>query len=143
MRHALSIGIAAGLTLTAGCGGEQPANQANAAAAAKPKEKVPHCFFKDADLKDWKLALDRDGNAVVTGRAYRADGRYKVVFGETKIDGRVAILRPTITINDTGFSADENIWDLSATVPAGNIDSVEVRCGKKTVAALPLPAKAG
>jgi len=53
--------------LLAGCS-DQPAEPtaANEAVAAKP-EKVPHCFFKDSETKDWSAKV-RGGQAVVTGR---------------------------------------------------------------------------
>ena len=63
-------------------------------------------------------------SAVVTGRAFRSDPRYKAVLLEPKIVGRTAEIRPSIAINDTGFAAVG--WDaaraagaLAAAVAAG------------------------
>lgn len=125
----------AALALSAGCspsGEEQTANQV---AAQPKKERPPHCFFKDSETKSWTLKIDGD-DAVVTGRGYRSDARYKAVLLEPKIVGRVAEIRPSIAINDTGFATEDNWWDLKATVPAATIDTVEVRCGSKVVATL-------
>ena len=128
--------------LLAGCS-DQPAEPtaANEAVAAKP-EKVPHCFFKDSETKDWSAKV-RGGQAVVTGRGFRSDARYKVVLLEPEIDGAVAVVRPSITTNDTGFAAEGNWWDLEAAIPAAGLARVEVRCGKKVFASLDLPQPAG
>ena len=127
--------------LAAGCS-EQSAEEQVANGVAVPKaEKAPHCFFKDSETKDWAVVAAGD-SAVVTGRGFRSDPRYKVVLLETKIVGRTAEIRPSISLNDTGFAAEENWWDLKASVPAAEIETIEVRCGKKLVASLPLPKPA-
>jgi hypothetical protein len=126
---------AAALALLAGCSPSAD-EQANRAVEA-PKEKPPHCFFKDSETAGWALKV-ADGKAVVTGRAFRSDSRYKAVLLEPKIVGRVAEIRPSIANNDTGFAAEGNWWDLKAEIPAEGIEAVEVRCGKKLVASLPL-----
>lgn len=128
--------------LAAGCSDQAAEDAAaNAASAAKP-EKVPHCFFKDSETEDWALKV-ADGQAVVTGRGFRSDARYKAVLLEPKISGRTAEIRPSISVNDTGFATEDNWWDLKASIPAAAIDTVEVRCGKKLIASLPLPKPAG
>lgn len=134
-----TIGAALAAML-AGCGQSQ---EAAPQPPPKPKaEKAPHCFFKDAEAKDWKLALEGD-QAVVTGRAFRSDARYKTVLLDPKIDGRVAVVRPSIANNDTGYAAEGNWWELKASIPAAAIDTVEVRCGKKLLATLPVEKPVG
>lgn len=128
------MGVVAAL-LFAGCS-DQPA-EAPPASEAAAKERPPHCFFKDSDTGGWALKV-ANGSAVVTGRAYRSDPRYKAVLLGPKIVGRVAEIRPSITNNDTGFAAEGNWWDLKAEVPAEAVDTVEVRCGSKLVASLPV-----
>ena len=129
--------------MLAGCSNQAAEDAAANQAAAKPKaEKAPHCFFKDSETKDWAVTVAGD-SAVVTGRAFRSDARYKAVLLEPKITGRIAEIRPSISINDTGFATEDNWWDLKTSIPAAGIDTVEVRCGKKLVASLPLPKPAG
>ena len=138
MRIVLGLGIA---LLVAGCSEHSAAPPAaNEAAAAKP-EKAPHCFFKDSEIKDWTVKVE-GGQAVVTGRGFRSDARYKAILLEPKVEGAVAVVRPSISSNDTGFAADGNWWDLEASIPAQGFDKVEVRCGKKLVASLELPKPA-
>jgi len=109
----------------------------------KPKaEKPPHCFFKDEEAKDWKIATKGD-QLVVTGRAYRSDPRYKTIFLEPKVEGGVAVLRPSIAVNDTGFATSDDWWDMEAILPSGAIETVEIRCGKKLLATLQVEAPAG
>lgn len=127
--------------LIAGCSDRAAEEQAANSVAAPKAEKAPHCFFKDSETKGWAVKV-ADGQAVVTGRGYRSDARYKVVLLEPKIVGRTAEIRPSISINDTGFATADNWWDLKASIPAAAVDTVEVRCGKKLVASLPLPKPA-
>ncbi|MEO7603329.1 MAG: hypothetical protein ABIS39_08780 [Sphingomicrobium sp.] len=129
--------------LTTGCLNQAAEDAAANQAVVKPKaEKAPHCFFKDEETKDWAVKIAGD-SAVVTGRAFRSDARYKAVLLEPKIAGRTAEIRPSISTNDTGFATEDNWWDLKVSIPAAAIDMVEVRCGKKVVASLPLPKLAG
>ena len=132
----------AATVLVAACS-EQPVQQpaANQAAESKPA-KAPHCFFKDSETKDW-AAREQGGTVVVSGRAFRSDARYKAVLLEPEVEGAVAVVRPSIATNDTGFASDGNWWDVTASIPAEGLDKVEVRCGKKVVASLALAAKAG
>lgn len=125
----------------AGCS-EQPAENAAANQAAAPPEKAPHCFFKDNETKEWAAKAEGE-QVVVTGRVFRADARYKAILLEPKVDGAVAVVRPSMTTNDTGFAADGNWWDVEARIPAAGLEKVEVRCGKKVVASLELPRKTG
>ena len=131
--------ICFGAALAVAACSEQAAEQPAANEAAAPKaEKVPHCFFKESETKDW--AVKRQGaNAMVTGRAYRSDSRYKAVLLEPEVKGTVAVVRPSIVINDTGYGAPGDTWDVSATIPAQGLEKVEVRCGKTLVTSLDLP----
>jgi len=116
---------------------------ANTAAAAPKKPKPAYCFFKDSETKDWSAKRGKDGNITVKGKAYRLDGRYKVILNPATISGTTASIAPTVAINDTGFSAPENWWSVSATIPnSATVTTVNVTCGAKTVATFNLPAKA-
>ncbi len=132
MRATVIAVIAA--VLATGCSKEAADQQV---VAHPKKEKPPHCFFKPAETKGWALKVV-GGEAVVSGRAYRSDARYKAVLLEPKVDGRVAEIRPSIAVNDTGFATEDNWWDLTAKVPAAAIDTIEVRCGSTLVASLAL-----
>jgi hypothetical protein len=133
--------VAAGL---ASCGQSADENAAtNAAKPAKPaREKPRYCFFKDEGTKDWKASVDAKGDVVVKGRAFRADARYKAVLGEPKVNGTSAEVWPSVTANDTGFAAPDNWWEVAATIPnSGQVETVQVRCGKKVLAELKVPRK--
>lgn len=136
------LGAAASL---GGCG--QSANQAQAnnaaanSAAAKPA-KPAYCFFKDSEMKSWAAKVDKDGNVVVTGKAYRSDSRYRALLSPATLSGTTAEVAPTITQNDTGFGAEENWWDVTETIPNSQaVTAVNVKCGAKTVASLTVPRK--
>ena len=119
----------------------QAANEA-AANAAQPKKKVPYCFFKDSETKDWKASRGKDGNIIVSGKAYREDSRYRAVLGEPVVTGTTAEIAPTLQQNDTGYGAPENWWDMTATIPnSASVDTVDVKCGDKTVAELKVGPK--
>jgi hypothetical protein len=138
MRHFVIVFAAAGL---AACGqsGENPA--ANQTVAA-PKEKTPYCFFKDEEAKGWSASADQDGNAVVKGKLYREDPRYKAILDKPKVEGTVAEVWPTVAQNDTGFAAPDNWWDVKFTIPgSAAVTKVNVRCGAKTFASLDVPRK--
>jgi hypothetical protein len=114
-------------------------NAANAAAAEKPKPA--YCFFKDSETKGWAAKRGKDGNIVVTGKAYREDSRYKALLGPAKVSGTTAEIAPTITVNDTAYGAPDNWWDVKATIPnSASVDTVHVTCGEKTIADLKVPA---
>ena len=126
--------------------GQSPQNSAsnntvaNGAAASKPRPA--YCFFKDSETKDWKAKRDKDGNAVVTGKIYREDSRYKGVLGPATVNGTTAEIAPTLTVNDTGYAAPGDWWDATATIPNSRaVDTVKVECGAKTVATIGLPGK--
>ena len=71
------LGAAAGL---AGCGqsaDNAAANEAAANSAAAEAPRPAYCFFKKDETKGWAAKVDKDGNVVVSGKAYPSDGRYK------------------------------------------------------------------
>ena len=117
------------------------ANQA-AANTVQPKKKASHCFFKDAEMKGWSAVRGKDGNITVKGKVYRSDSRYKVVFGEPVVSGATAEVSPTLQQNSAAYGAPDDWWDVTSTI-AGSaaVDTVNVTCGPKTVAALEVPAK--
>lgn len=137
MRRSIIVLCAAGL---AGCNqaSEEPANNAAANTAAAAAKRPTFCFFKDEETKGWKASAGAKG-VTVTGRAHVKDGRYKAILGEPEIAGARASVWLTIGINDTGFSAEDDWWDLSTQVPAAApVESVSVMCGKKSIAELAL-----
>ena len=109
----------------------------------RSREATPtYCFFKDAETKDWAAKADKDGNVVVSGKAYREDARYKALLSPATVSGTSAEISPTITANDTGFAAPDNWWDVTQTIPNSQaVTSVKVTCGGKTVATLEVPRK--
>ena len=117
------------------------ANQA-ASNTVQPKKKASHCFFKDAEMKGWSAVRGKDGNITVKGKVYRSDSRYKVVFGEPVVSGTTAEVSPTLQQNSAAYGAPDDWWDVASTI-AGSaaVDTVNVTCGPKTVAALEVPAK--
>jgi hypothetical protein len=112
----------------------------NTAAAATPKPA--YCFFKDSETKGWKAALDKNGNVVVSGKAYREDPRYKAVLSPATVSGTTAEVAPTIGQNDTGFASPDNWWAVTQTIPNSQaVETVTVKCGAKTLASLKVPRK--
>ena len=131
--------ILLGAGALAGCGGsnDQAANQV---AKAPAKKKAGYCFFKEPDTKAWAAKRDKDGNVVVTGKAYRQDARYMAVLGPPTVTGSSAAISPTITTNNTGFGAEDDWWDVRATIPNSSaVTSVTVSCGPRTLATIVLP----
>ena len=123
----------------AGCGGsnDQAANQV---VKAPVKKKAGYCFFKEPDTKAWAAKRGKDGNVVVTGKAYRQDGRYMAVLGPPTVAGSTAELSPTVTTNNTGNSMEDGWWDVTATIPNSvAVTSVTVSCGPRTLATIALP----
>jgi hypothetical protein len=137
-----SFSVAGAAALLASCG--QSGNTANEAAASapKPKKKLAYCFFKDPETKGWAASRDKDGNIVVKGKAYRSDSRYRAVLQNPTVAGTSAEISPTIIVNDTGYGAEDNWWDVNATIPnSAAVDTVTVRCGAKAFAELKVPRK--
>jgi hypothetical protein len=134
-----------GAAVLAGCGqstDNAAANNESANAAATDKPKPAYCFFKDSETKGWAAKRGKDGNITVTGKVYREDSRYKAILNPATVSGTTAQIAPTITVNDTGYGAEDNWWDVKATIPNSSaVDTVDVTCGAKAVAELKVPAK--
>lgn len=136
-----SLLILSGAALLAGCG--QSGDKKAEANTVQPKKKAAYCFFKDSETKGWAASRGKDGNITVKGKAYRSDSRYQAVLGAPEISGASATLSPTIVQNGTGFGAEDDWWDVAATIPnSAAIDTVTVTCGAKTLAEFKLPPKA-
>jgi len=143
MRTSMLLIAATGAGLAA-CGQstDDSANEAATNVAAPKPEKAPYCFFKDAETKGWKASVAKDGNVVVSGKAYRSDSRYIAEIGKIDVAGTTATVRPTINPNTTGFGATDNWWDVTKTIPgSAAVETVTVKCGDKTVATLAVPRK--
>jgi len=144
MRKSVILTSAAAATLAA-CGqsaqsGGNNSGTTNQTAAAKPRPA--YCFFKDSETKDWKAKRDKDGIAIISGKVYREDSRYKAVLGPATVNGTAAEISPTLTVNDTGYAAPGDWWDVTARIPNSQaIDTVTVKCGDKTLATLGLLRK--
>ena len=139
-----SIGLLTLVAALAGCGPSSDESAANQAAAnsAQPKKKAAYCFFKDDETKDWAASRGKDGNIVVKGKVYRSDPRYKAVMGEPAVTGTVVEIAPSIANNDTGYAAQDNWWDVTATVPgSAAVDTIRVLCGPKTLAQIKVAPK--
>lgn len=141
MRNIMIMLAAAGV---AACG-QSPDNaaanngQANMSASQPPK-RAAYCFFKDSETKDWTAKADKDGNVVVSGKAYRQDSRYKALLSPATVSGSTAEVAPTITQNDTGFAAPDDWWAVTETIPASAaVTTVTVTCGDRTLATLSVP----
>lgn len=139
----LTILLGAAVAL-AGCGQSsqnEATNNAASTSAAAPKPAA-YCFFKDSETKDWKAAVDKDGNVAVSGKVYREDSRYKAILSPATISGTTAEVAPTIQQNDTAYGAPDNWWDVTQTIPNSQaITTVNVQCGDKTIASLSVPRK--
>ena len=136
-----SLLIAAGAALLAGCG-QSADKKAEANTVQQPKKKVGYCFFKDSETKGWAASRGKDGNIAIKGKAYRSDSRYQAVLGAPELSGTTASISPTIIQNATGFAANDDWWDVSATIPnSAAIDTVTVTCGAKTLATLTVKPK--
>lgn len=143
MRKLILVLAAAGLAACGPSADDQAASRAAASkAAAAKKARAPYCFFKDAETKGWTASTDAQGNVVVKGKAFRSDSRYQAVLGPATISGTAAEVRPTITTNTTGFAAQDNWWDVAATIPnSAAVETVAVKCGAKTFAELTVKRK--
>jgi hypothetical protein len=136
--------LIAAVAMLSGCSqsGDEAANRA-AANAAQPKKKASYCFFKDSETKGWSASRGKDGNITVKGKAYRSDSRYQAILGPPEISGTAASISPTIVQNGTGYGAEDDWWDVSATIPnSAAIGTVTVTCGAKTLATLAVKPKA-
>ena len=118
------------------------ANQGAANSAAVEPPKPAYCFFKDSETKDWKGKVDKSGNVVITGKAYREDPRYKAILSPATVNGTTADIAPTIGVNDTGYASPENWWPVTATIPnSQSVETVDVKCGDKTLKTIKLVRK--
>jgi len=134
------IGAAAALGACGQSSENGAANNSAANGAAAETPRPAYCFFKDKETKDWAAKAGKDGNVVVSGKAYREDSRYKAALGPATVSGSSAEIAPTVTINDTGFAAPDNWWSVSATIPNSQaVSTVMVKCGGKTLATLTIP----
>ncbi|HEV2595459.1 MAG TPA: hypothetical protein VGU01_09705 [Sphingomicrobium sp.] len=143
MKRSVCILIGSSVIL-AGCGPSSNGSAANEASgnAVKPPKKPAYCFFKDDELKGWKISRDRNGDITVEGQAHVQDPRYKASFGKIEVGPRKAILVPTIVQNDTGYATPDNWWHVGATSPnSALLNEASVECGDKVVADLQLPPK--
>ena len=142
MRTLLIAACAA--ALLGGCGQSGDKAATNQAAVKPEKKKAAYCFFKDSETKGWAASRGKDGNIKVKGKAYRSDSRYQAVLGPPEVSGATASISPTISQNMTGYAADNDWWDVTATIPNSSaIDTVTVVCGARTLAELKVPAKKG
>ena len=137
------MAMVAGASALAACGqANQPAEASANVAAAAPAKKVPYCFFKDENSKGWTASPGKDGNVIVKGKGYVADGRYMAGLKPAEIDGSTASLQLAMPQNDTGYSKADGWWDISSTIPhSAGVDTVNVLCGAKTVATLEVKRK--
>jgi hypothetical protein len=142
MRKFIIILGAAGLAACGQSSNQAAANSEAANSAAPAKPKPAFCFFKNSETKEWEGTLDKDGNVVVTGKAYREDPRYKAVLSPATVSGTSAEVAPTIAQNDTGYAAPENWWSVTETIPNSQaVDTVTVKCGDATFAVIKLVRK--
>ena len=140
-KFVILLGAAAGLAACGQSSDEAAADNA-AANAAVEKPRPAYCFFKDEETKGWAVKADKDGNVVVSGKAYREDARYKALLSPATVSAATAEVSPTITANDTGFAAPDNWWDVTQTIPNSQaVTTVNITCGVKTVARLEVPRK--
>lgn len=141
-KSVMLCGAAAALAACGQSADNGSANNVAANSAAAEAPKPAYCFFKDSETKDWKAKLDKKGNVVVTGKAYRQDSRYKAVLSPATVSGTSASVAPTIVQNDGPYGAPDDWWDVSETIPdSQQVTTVTVRCGDETVATLTVPRK--
>jgi hypothetical protein len=142
MRTIVIILAAGGLAACGQASQESAADNAATKAAAPEKPRPAYCFFKDSETKDWKAKAGKDGNVIVTGKAYRQDSRYKALLSPATVNGTAAEVAPTIAQNDTGFAAKDDWWAVSETIPnSQGVTSVTVKCGNDALATLTVPRK--
>src|SRR4051794_6072537 len=98
------LGGAAALTACGQSSDEAASDNASNMSAEAEKPKPAYCFFKDEEMKAWTAKAGKDGNVVVSGKAYREDSRYKALLSAATVNGATAEIAPTLTANDTGFA---------------------------------------
>ena len=141
-----SVILCGAVAVLAGCGpSAEKATSDNAAAnssAAEAPKPAPYCFFKDSETKGWKATVDKSGNVVVTGKAYRQDSRYKALLSPATVSGTTAEVAPTIAQNDGPYGAPDDWWTVSEKIPdSQSVETVTVKCGDQTIATLTVPRK--
>jgi|KBSMisStaDraftv2_1062788.scaffolds.fasta_scaffold59530_3 hypothetical protein len=142
MHRSIIILCASACLSACGQGADESSTNASAKESAPEKPRPAYCFFKPSEMKSWAAKRGKDGNVVVTGKAYREDSRYKAVLLPATVSGATAELAPTIGQNDTGFAAPDDWWDVSETIPNSQaVESVAVKCGDQTIATLTVPRK--
>jgi hypothetical protein len=142
MRKPIILLCAAASLGACGQSANETANQAAVNSAPAEAPKPAYCFFKDSETKDWKGKLDKSGNVVVSGKAYREDPRYKAILSPATVNGTTADIAPTIGVNDTGYASPENWWPVTATIPnSQSVETVNVKCGDKTLKTIKLVRK--
>lgn len=141
MRKIVIMFAAAGLAACGQSSDNAAANNAQGnAAASQPPKRAAYCFFKDSETKDWTAKADKDGNVVVSGKAYRQDSRYKALLSPATVSGSTAEIAPTIAPNDTGFAAPGDWWTMTQTIPSSqSVTTVTVKCGDDILATLSVP----
>ena len=143
MRRKLFLLCAVGALASCNQPAENAATNATAKASNAGEKRSAYCFFKDEETKEWEASLDKSGNVTVTGKAHVKDSRYKPEFGQPQVSGTSAELWPTISVN-SGYASPDNWWNVSFTIPNSTaVQTVAVRCGRKTVAQLSVKREAG
>ena len=136
MRPILFVPCAAAMLAACGQEADDGAGNAVANTSAASEKRPAYCFFKSAETKAWKASLERSGDVTISGKAHVKDARYKPELGQPKVTGTSAEVWPTIAVN-TGYASPDNWWDVNFTIPGSSaVESVVVRCGKKTLAEL-------
>jgi hypothetical protein len=142
MRKSIILAVAAAGLAACGQSSDESSTNAAVKAAAPEKPRPAYCFFKTTETKAWAAKLDKAGNVIVSGKAYREDSRYKAVLSPATVSGTTAEVAPTITVNDTGYAAPDNWWSVSETIPGSSaVTEVTVKCGEGIVAKLTVPRK--
>lgn len=132
------------VALLSACGQQADESSSNIAVAnsAAPAKKHAYCFFKDDEMKGWKVSRDRHGDISVDGQAHVKDPRYKASFGNVEVGPKTVIVVPTITQNDTGYATADNWWHVGIVAPnSASLNEARVQCGDKIVADLQVPPK--
>jgi len=143
--NARALLLAGAVAVLCGCNqgtssGNAATNASASAAAAAPKHPT-YCFFKDADTKGWTAARGKSGDLTVKGKGHLDDARYAAQLGQAEVSGTAASLWLTMGQNTSAYAAQDNWWDVSASIPnSGAVETVKVMCGSKTVAELKAPA---
>lgn len=130
------VGLAACNQSSGDAGAANALSNATAKNAAAPKRPT-YCFFKDAATRGWSASPGASGNVAVKGQVKVDDKRYRGDLSQSEVAGDTASVWLTMAPNDTGFSDEDNWWDVAIIVPESSaVALVTVLCGKKEVAKL-------